>query len=68
MTACGDAKVGGREEERAERGFNTYAHGKGTTKVIENDVGAGVASVIHGCRRGKKGWTWEIGLRRGGGR
>lgn len=28
---------------------STYAHGKGTAKVIQDDPGAGIASVIHGC-------------------
>lgn len=31
--------------------LSTYAHGKGTAKVIENDKGTRVASVIHGCGR-----------------
>lgn len=31
----------------------TYAHRESTTKVIENDPGAGVPSVIHGYVSGK---------------
>ena len=38
---------------------DTYSHAKSTAKVIENDPGAGVASVIHGGGGGGCGWVGE---------
>ena len=37
---------------------DTYSHAESTAKVIENDPGAGVASVIHGGG----GWVGEEGV------
>ena len=37
------------------RGRDTYSHAESTAKVIENDPGAGVASVIHGGGGGGMG-------------
>lgn len=31
-----------------ERGWKTYSHGEGTAKVIQNDPGTWVPTVIHG--------------------
>lgn len=41
----------GEGGEREREALSTYTHGKGTAKVIENDKGTRVASVIHGCER-----------------
>ncbi len=44
---------------------NTYSHAESTAKVIENDPGAGVASVIHGGGGGGGGGVGGVGEERG---
>lgn len=59
MLVMGSSSSGEIDREgwrRVEGKRNTYAHAESTAKVIENDPGAGVTSVIHG-------WLWVCGRR-----